>query len=128
LAKPRSVDFGSDVRPKQSVNYLRAFAWLLVIGLVVVTVVPAAERPVTGIEHGREHFLAFGFVGFIFALAYSQRPLLLMLSAIVFTAALEIIQIPLPTRHARLGDFLTDALASSVGIGFAHLSARIFKI
>jgi VanZ family protein len=110
------------------VNYLRAFAWLLVIGLVVITVVPASERPVTGVQHDFEHFLAFGFVGFIFALAYSRRPILLMLSAIVFTAVLELMQIPLPTRHARLEDFLTDALASCVGIGFAHLSGRILKL
>ena len=109
-------------------NYLRAFAWLMVIGLVVVTVVPASERPVTGVEHGYEHFFAFGFVGVTFAIAYSQRPISLMLAAIVFTAVLELMQIPLPTRHARLTDFLTDALASCVGIGFAHLSARIRRL
>jgi VanZ family protein len=109
------------------VKYFRAFAWFLVLGLVVATVVPASERPDTGVQHGYEHFLAFGFTGFIFALAYSQRPMLLMPSAIAFTLALELLQIPLPTRHARLEDFLTDALASCVGIGLAHLSARILQ-
>jgi hypothetical protein len=96
------------------VTYLRAFAWLLIIGLVVVTMAPASERPVTRIE------LALGFSGSIFALAYSQRPIPLMLSAIVFSAVLELMQIPLPTKHARLEDFFTDALASYVGIGFAR--------
>jgi VanZ family protein len=110
------------------VIYLRAFAWLLVVGLTVVTVVPASERPVTGVEHNYEHFLAFGFVGFVFALAYSRRTLLLMPSAIVFSALLEVMQIPLSTRHARLEDFLTDALASCVGIGLAHFSARFLKL
>jgi uncharacterized membrane protein YccC len=95
--------------------------------LVVITVVPASERPVTGVQHEYEHFLAFGFVGFIFALAYSQRPMLLVPCAILFTAVLELMQIPLPTMHARLEDFFTDALAACVGIGFAHLSVRIFK-
>jgi VanZ family protein len=109
------------------VKFLRAFAWLLVIGLVVITAVPASERPVTGVEHGYEHFLAFGFVGFIFALAYSRRPILLMLSAIVFTALLELIQIPLPTRHARFEDFFIDAIASCIGIGFSYMSARILE-
>jgi VanZ family protein len=109
------------------VNYLRAFAWLLVVGLVVVTVVPASERPVTGVQQAYEHFLAFGFVGFIFAFAYSKRPTLLLLSAIVFAAVLELIQIPLSTRHARLEDFFTDALASCIGISFAHLFLRIAK-
>ena len=108
-------------------QFLRALAWLLVIGLVVVSVVPASERPDTGVQHDYEHFIAFGFVGFIFALAYSQRPFVLFPSAILFAAALELMQIPLPTRHARLGDFFTDALAACIGIGFAHLSVKAFK-
>ena len=105
-------------------KYLRIFAWLLVLGLVITTVVPASERPVTGIQHGYEHFLAFGFVGFVFALAYLERPFIfLMLAAPAFTLALELVQIPLPTRHARLEDFIVDAVASCVGIALAHLSA-----
>ena len=107
-------------------KFLRAFAWLLVIGLVVASVAPASERRVTGVEHGYEHFPSFGFVGFVFAPAYSQRPILLMISAIVFTAFLELIQIPLPTRHARVADFFIDALAACLGIGFSYLSLRIF--
>lgn len=110
-------------------NYLRAFAWLLVFGLIVVTVVPATDRPVTGVKHDYEHFFAFGFVGLTFTVAYLRRPIALMLSeAIVFAAVLELLQIPLPTRHARLEDFFTDALALCVGVGFARLSARILKI
>lgn len=105
-------------------KYLRIFAWLLVLGLVVTTMVPASERPVTGIQRGYEHFLAFGFVGFVFALAYLERPfILLMLGAPIFTLALELMQIPLPTRHARLEDFVVDAFASCVGIALAHLTA-----
>jgi hypothetical protein len=41
------------------------------------------------------------------------------------TALLELIQIPLSTRHARFEDFFTDALGSSIGIAFSYLSARI---
>lgn len=108
-------------------HYLRAFAWLLVIGLVVITVVPASERPVTGVQHDYEHFLAFGFVAFIFALAYSRRPMLLVPCAILFTAVLELVQTQLPTKRARLQDFFIDALATCVGIGFARLSVRIFR-
>jgi hypothetical protein len=131
LAKPLAfgaIDLSERVRARHSVPYLRVFAWLLVIGLTVVTVVPASERPVTGVQHGYEHFLAFGFVGFTFALAYSRRPIALMLAAIAFTAALELIQIPLPTRHARLDDFLTDAVASCVGIGFGFLASLLARL
>ena len=93
----------------------------------MVTVVPASERPVTGVEHDYEHFLAFCLVGFVFAVAYRWRPTTLLLSAIGYTLALELMQIPLPTRHARLEDFLTDAAASCVGIVLALLSVRILR-
>ena len=51
-------------------NYLRILAWLLVLGLVLATVVPAPERLETGLNHIFEHFLAFSVVGFIFAHAH----------------------------------------------------------
>jgi VanZ family protein len=82
-----------------------------------VTVVPASVRLDTGIQHEYEHFLAFGYVGFVFALAFSQRPSFLMLFAMIFTLMLEFVQIPLPTRHTWLEDFITNAFASNVGIG-----------
>jgi hypothetical protein len=41
------------------------------IGLVVVTVVPASDRPVTGIQ--LEHFLAFALVASFFAITYPTR-------------------------------------------------------
>ena len=101
---------------------LRVFAWLLVLILIIATVVPAAERPVTGIGHGYEHLLSFAFVGAVFALAYPWRLIVLLPLAVAFAGLLEIIQIPLPTRHARLTDFVVDALASCLGIA---LSSRM---
>ena len=38
---------------------LKAASWVIILGLVIVTVVPADERPVTGLQHDIEHFLAF---------------------------------------------------------------------
>src|SRR5271156_3415318 len=44
-------------------NILKAASWLVAIGLGIVTIVPANERPVTGIQHDLEHFSAFGLAG-----------------------------------------------------------------
>src|SRR5438477_83972 len=49
-------------------------AWLLLVCFIVLTVVPAAERPSTGIQHDFEHILAFGLLGVWFALGYRDRP------------------------------------------------------
>jgi VanZ family protein len=109
------------------VRYLRILAWILVVGIVVVSVVPASERPETGVTHNYEHLLAFDLVGLVFALAYSWRPMVLLLSGIVFALLLELVQIPLPTRHARIGDFLVDAFGVSLGITLAYLARSACK-
>jgi VanZ family protein len=53
----------------------------------------------------------------------------LVLGGIGFTLLLEISQVPLTTRHARLSDFLVDTLAVWLGLFvghlFEHLSQRI---
>jgi VanZ family protein len=104
---------------------VRVLAWILLIGLVVLTVVPASDRPVTGIQHDLEHFLAFALVACLFAVGYPTRPLGLALCGTAFTLMIELIQIPLPTRHARLEDFVFDTLAAWIGIGLIHLSQKI---
>jgi VanZ family protein len=91
---------------------LKIAAWMLVAGLVLATVVPASERPVTGVNHNLEHFLAFAFSAAVFALAHPKLKLVPLLAAgTAFTLGLELMQIPLPTRHARLADFLYDTAA-----------------
>lgn len=90
--------------------------------IVVLTVVPASDRPETGVEHKFGHLLAFGLVGLVFSLTYSWRPMVLITSAIVFALLLELAQIPLSTRHARIEDFLADAFGASIGITLAYLA------
>lgn len=121
------LDTACHVSEEEQVRYLRILAWILVIGLVVATVVPASDRPETGLEHHYEHLVAFSLVGLVFALAYSQRPMVLITSGIVFALLLELAQIPLPSRHARITDFLIDALGASVGITMAFLARSVRK-
>jgi VanZ family protein len=104
---------------------LKVCAWVLILGLLILTIVPAADRPETGLQHDLEHFLAFGLAGIVVALAYPNRLLVLLLAAAMFTLALELIQIPLPARHARLEDFAVDTLGACGAIALAYL-ARSF--
>ena len=108
-------------------KYLRVLAWILIAGLIVLTIVPASERPVTGVEHNFEHFLAFGLTGLVYAFAYPRRLVILLVQGVGFALALELLQIPLPSRHARLGDFAVDALAGCVSMIVAHLSKRVWQ-
>jgi hypothetical protein len=42
---------------------IRGLAWFGIFAVVILSIVPATERPVTGAGQGIEHFAAFAFVG-----------------------------------------------------------------
>lgn len=99
---------------------LTATAWTGIALLSLMTIVPAAERPTTGLPHGFEHVAAFGMVGIFCGLAFRLKPLPLYGYAFLFSAALELVQIPLPSRHARLEDFLFDTIGAWLGLALGR--------
>ncbi len=106
---------------------LKIANWLVILSLAVLTVVPADDRPSTGLWHGSEHFFAFGLAGLLFEWAQPRELRTNLFAAVVFSLALELSQIALPTRHARLEDFLVDAIASCLGISVAYASRYLFR-
>jgi VanZ family protein len=98
------------------VRTARVFAWVLLATAVVLSVVPPEMRPATGLPHGIEHFAMFFSIGIAMALGYPRRELILCGGLTAFTAALEISQLLVPGRHARLVDFVVDAAAALVGV------------
>jgi VanZ family protein len=97
-------------------KFLRVSALSCAVILFVLTVVPAEERPVTGLGHDFEHFGAYLLAGFLFGYAFSTRLWLLLFGSVAFTLMIELVQIPLPTRHARLEDFLVDCSGMCLGV------------
>jgi VanZ family protein len=97
-------------------------AWLLILAIVVLSVIPAENRPVTPAPHDFEHAAIFLATGLAFGLGY-RRHLAQVMGLIVFCAAIELIQLVIPGRHARISDFAVDALSVSVGVGLAGLLA-----
>jgi VanZ family protein len=93
----------------------RLGGWSLAAAIVVLSVVPATLRPETSLPHIFEHFAIFWATGLAFALGYSLTPLLAT-SLVVFAGAVEVLQLFIPGRHARLSDFVVDALASVIGL------------
>ena len=103
---------------------IRLIAWVLLATAIVLTVVPAHYRPVTGAPSPVEHFAMFFLIGSAFALGYSRSDYILCGAAIVFAGSLELLQLLVPTRHARLNDFVIDALAAVIGIALSRLIDR----
>ena len=95
---------------------VRIFAWLQALAIIGLSVVPASDRPVIGLGQIAGHFLAFAAVAATFAFGYSLSLRYLLATAFVFCGGVELMQIPLPTRHARLSDFIVDVFAAFVAI------------
>jgi VanZ family protein len=96
---------------------VRGLAWFGILAIVVLSAVPSSLRPVTGWGHQFEHFVAFALVAGIFAIGYRLPLRRLIVSAFLFCGGIELLQLPLATRHARVSDFVIDFFASCLAIG-----------
>jgi len=98
---------------------VRSFAWLLAAAVTFATLGPPGLRPHSDLGQDGEHALAFILVGLAFGLAYPRRRLASTAAAVVLIGLLELMQFWAPGRHARLEDFLVDALTACFGFVLA---------
>jgi VanZ family protein len=92
--------------------------------IVLLTIVPPGLRPITPVPHNVEHAAVFLLDGLAFAFAYRGRALLLSSAALPLCAGLEIAQLFVPGRHARLSDFVVDFVAALMGIAAGNIIAQ----
>jgi VanZ family protein len=90
-------------------------SWTLAAAIIILSVVPPSLRPETGVPHEIEHFLIYAVTGFAFGIAYELRYASLAILLAVFAGCVEIAQLFVPGRHARLSDFIVDAIAMCAG-------------
>jgi VanZ family protein len=88
----------------------------MLAAIVVLSVVPATARPTTMAPHAFEHAVIFLLDGMAFGIAYFGPKRWAISGAVVFCAAIELAQLMVPGRHARLSDFIVDAIAACIGI------------
>ena len=100
-------------------NLLRLFAWLLAAAVTFATLGPARFRPHSSFGQDGEHAFAFIMVGLAFAFAYPARRLTVMGISVIAIGGLELLQLAAPGRHARLEDFVVDALSAIAGFALA---------
>jgi VanZ family protein len=98
---------------------LKIFAWLLAAAVTFATLGPPSYRPHSNLGQDGEHALAFVLVGVAFGLAYPRHRLFVACVSVLMIGVLELLQILVPGRHARLEDFIVDAIAACAGIGVA---------
>ena len=99
---------------------LRLFAWLLAAAVTFATLGPPRYRPHSNLGQDGEHALAFVLIGLAFGLAYPRHRSTVVVT-IVLIGVLELLQLLVPGRHARMEDFIVDALAACVGFVISAL-------
>jgi VanZ family protein len=102
-------------------------AWLLLIVIIVLSLVPPELRPETGAPHNVEHFALFAAAGLAFGFGYSRRPGRVAFALIIFAGAIELGQTLIPGRHARLSDFIVDAAAMCVSVVVGSIVAAHYE-
>jgi VanZ family protein len=98
---------------------LRIFAWLLAAAVAFATLGPPQFLPQSDRGQVAEHALAFSLLGLVFGLAYTRHRLPTAAIAVASVGLIEILQFWAPGRHARLEDFVVDALAACAGLAAA---------
>jgi VanZ family protein len=93
----------------------RIIAWLLAAAVTFATLGPARSRPHSHLGQNGEHALAFVLLGLAFGLAYTGNRVRTAIITVILIGVLELLQFVAPGRHARLEDFIVDALAACAG-------------
>ena len=118
---------GSANQPQsgKSFGLLRLAAWLLLVAVIVVTVVPAEFRPTTPLPLKAERALGFATLTFIFTIAYPRRWLLILLGMSAAAVGLELLQFAVPSRDPSPIDATVKIIGAVLGVMAAMFCRRI---
>jgi VanZ family protein len=97
----------------------------LLFAIAVVSLVPPGLRPETGVPHKLEHAAIFLIAGFALGVGYSNGLLRCLLGLALFTVAMELAQLWIPGRHARLLDLIIDAISIGAGVVAGSMLVRV---
>jgi VanZ family protein len=108
----------------------QTIGWILLLSITVVSIVPAELRPDTTLPHDLEHARIYLLAGCAFGLSYPDRFLGWLIGLSSFTLAIEIAQLWVPGRHARVTDSLVDVFSVGVGlsVGAVLLPLALFRV
>jgi VanZ family protein len=105
----------------------QVLAWVLVFGIVGLSIVPPDYRVITVLPRPFEHLSIFLLTGLAFGLGYPDRYPLQSIALVLFAAAVELMQVWAPGRHARASDFAAAVLGLGLGTGLAYFSTRMAR-
>ena len=115
----------SQEAPAKLLGLLRPAAWLLLIAVIVITLVPAEYRPTTPLPLKAERALGFAVLTFFFTLAYPRRWLLILLGMSAGAVGLELLQFAVPSRDPSPIDAAVKVIGAVLGVIAAMVARQI---
>lgn len=101
---------------KNAKRLSRIGAWLAVLTIIVLSVVPGGARPdILGNDYA-EHFTAYFVAGGLFALGYQLSILSSGALLAISAGSLELVQLWIPGRIASAGDVAAGAIGAWLGL------------
>ena len=94
----------------------QATGWVLLFAIAAISLGPPELRPDTGFPHDLEHAAIWFLAGLSFGLSYPNNFIAWLLGLCAFTLAIEIMQLWIPGRHARVLYFVVDIVAVAAGL------------
>lgn len=102
---------------------IRRTAWLSILIVLLVTLVPIGLRPATGLSPNIERFCVMAAVGALFAAAYPRRFWLIVLTLSLTAAIVEPLQSLAAGRHPSLRDVGFKSLGAVLGAVLGYAAA-----
>ena len=103
---------------------IQIFAWACLAAIFALSLVAPSLRPVL-MPHAIEHAAIFALAGLAVGLGYPHHAARSMIVLTIFSAVVELAQLYAPGRHARVSDFVVDALFACAGVVFAAILSRL---
>jgi VanZ family protein len=108
--------------------FAKVAAWLSVGFIVYATLVPLGMRPTAGkIGPDYERFVAYAVTSTLMVLAYPRHPARVGLGVIAMAVILEISQLAIPDRDARVADALMKVAGGLSGLTLSLFLQRLVK-
>jgi len=105
---------------------VRLLAWLALIVVLVVTVSPPEDRPHLALDSANfERAIAFAVLGCLFGGGYHRRWLLALCFVVLGAFGMEMAQLLVADRHARIMDAEVKAFAGALGVVTGSIIAEM---
>lgn len=101
---------------------------IVLLGLAAITLGPVGLRPELPLPNQLQRAIGFGVAGMVLGVAFGSRWRWALLIVVVAAGGLELLQLIVPGRDARLLDFVVKTIAGCLGVGFVAATRQMLPL